>query len=139
VRYRTRDVAALDVERCACGRTLARMGPVTGRLDDMLIIRGINLYPSEVERVLLAVPGVAPHYQLVLTRSGALDELTVRCEPVTDGADHGELARQAEHALHSATGLAIAVELVQHGAVPRSEGKAVRVVDRRELADPPGR
>ena len=131
VRYRTGDLAALDVEPCACGRALARMGAVTGRLDDMLIIRGINLYPSEVERVLLAVDGIAPHYQLVVTRRGALDELTVQCEPAADGADRGELVRRAERALHEATGLGIAVELLEHGGVPRSEGKAVRVVDRR--------
>jgi phenylacetate-CoA ligase len=131
VRYRTRDVATLDVEPCACGRTLVRMGAVTGRLDDMLIIRGVNLYPSEVERALLAIEGIAPHYQLVLTRSGALDELTVQCEPTADNVDRGELARRVEDKLRDATGLAIAVELLAHGTVPRSEGKAVRVVDRR--------
>ena len=131
LRYRTGDVAALNLEPCGCGRTLARMGSLTGRLDDMLIIRGINLYPSEVERVLLAIEGIAPHYQLVLTRRGALDELAVQCEAAGDGAESGQLVRSAEDALREATGLAIAVELLEHGAVRRSEGKAVRVVDRR--------
>jgi phenylacetate-CoA ligase len=131
LRYRTGDVASLTLDPCECGRTLARMSPVRGRRDDMLIIRGVNLYPSEVERVLLAVDGLAPHYQLVVERPGTMDELTVLCEPADGGADRGELAERAGHALREATGLSVAVELTEAGAVPRSEGKAVRVLDRR--------
>ncbi len=126
LRYRTGDIASLSLEPCACGRTLARMSPVRGRRDDMLIIRGVNLYPSEVERVLLAVDGIGAHYQLVLQRSGTLDELVVRCEGEGSG-----LAGRAEHALREATGIGIRVELLEPGAIPRSEGKAVRVVDMR--------
>jgi phenylacetate-CoA ligase len=132
LRYRTGDIAALHFEPCACGRTLARIGSLRGRRDDMLIIRGVNLYPSEIEHALLGVTGVAPHYQLVVDRPGALDELTVHCEPVGDGLDHDELRARVAQALREATGITIAVELLAPGAVPRSEGKAVRVIDRRE-------
>ena len=82
VRYRTADIASITLDACPCGRTLARMSPVRGRRDAMLIIRGVNLYPSEVEHALLGVDGVAPHYQLVVERPGELDQLTVHCEPL---------------------------------------------------------
>jgi phenylacetate-CoA ligase len=131
LRYRTGDIASVTTEPCACGRTFARMSAVRGRRDDMLIIRGVNLYPSEVERILLAVAGIAPHYQLVLRRDGGLDQVTVQCEPATADADHAELTARAERALHEHTGLSLRVELLGRGSVPRSEGKAVRVVDRR--------
>jgi phenylacetate-CoA ligase len=131
VRYRTADIASLNVDRCPCGRTLARMSPVRGRYDDVLIIRGVNLYPSEVEHALLGVGGVAPHYQLVVERPDALDELTVHCEPSEDGIDRHALRARIRHALHERTGISIAVELLAPGTVPRSEGKAVRVIDRR--------
>jgi len=131
LRYRTGDIASLTTERCPCGRTLARMSAVRGRRDDMLIVRGVNLYPSEVERILLAIDGMAPHYQLILRREGALDELIVRCEPTGAGARGARLAARAEHALREETGIAIRVELLGPGSVPRSEGKAVRVVDER--------
>jgi phenylacetate-CoA ligase len=131
LRYRTGDIATLHVEPCACGRTLARIGAIRGRRDDMLIIRGVNLYPSEIEHTLLGVEGVAPHYQLVVERPGALDELTVHCEPVTDGIDGPELRARIARTLRERTGISIAVELMAPGAVPRSDGKAVRVVDRR--------
>jgi phenylacetate-CoA ligase len=131
LRYRTGDIASLDRAPCPCGRTLARMSTVRGRRDDMLIIRGVNLYPSEVEHALLHVAGMAPHYQLVIERSGALDELTVHCEPLDAGVDREALRARAAAALRERTGITVAVELLAPGAVPRSEGKAVRVVDRR--------
>jgi phenylacetate-CoA ligase len=131
LRYRTRDIASLNHEPCACGRTLARMSPVRGRRDDMLIVRGVNLYPSEVERVLLAVAGVAPHYQLVVERPRDLDEVTVHCEPADGGTDRDALAAAARRALQAEIGVQIAVEVLAPGDVPRSEGKAVRVLDRR--------
>jgi phenylacetate-CoA ligase len=131
LRYRTGDIASIDSAPCPCGRTLARMGTVRGRRDEMLIIRGVNLYPSEIEHTLLHVEGVAPHYQLVVERPGALDELTVHCEPAADGIDRGDLRARVAHALRERTGITIAVELLAPGAVPRSEGKAVRVVDQR--------
>ena len=130
VRYRTGDISSIDVTPCACGRTSVRMARVQGRFDDMLIIRGVNLYPSEVERVLLQVPDVAPHYQLLVERPGAMDELTVLCEP-SRSVDADGLRRRIQYALREATGLSMTIELLPPGSVPRSEGKAVRVIDRR--------
>jgi phenylacetate-CoA ligase len=131
LRYRTGDIAAIDARPCVCGRMTARMSRVRGRVDDMLIIRGVNLYPSEVERVLLTVEGVAPHYQLVVDRPVAMDELTVICEPAAEAADVTLLQQRVERAMQQALGLTACAEIVERGAVPRSEGKAVRVIDRR--------
>jgi phenylacetate-CoA ligase len=130
LRYRTGDVSSIDLSTCECGRTTARMSRIRGRIDDMLIIRGVNLYPSEVERVLLSVGEVAPHYQLIVDRPEAMDELTVLCEPLAS-VDPGGLRRRVEHALREATGLSMLVKVLEPGGVPRSEGKAVRVVDNR--------
>ena len=126
LRYRTGDIAALTREPCPCGRERVRMSPVRGRRDDMLIIRGVNLYPSQVEHALLGVDGVAPHYQLVVERPASLDELTVHCE-----AADGGLAARVRHAIQEETGVSVAVELHAPGELPRSEGKAVRVIDKR--------
>ena len=125
LRYRTGDLASLTREPCACGRTFARMSRVLGRTDDMLIIRGVNVFPSEIERALLSVPELAPHYQLVVERPGHLDELTVQVEGTVDPV----LVREE---LSRALGLTARVEVVPPGSVPRSEGKALRVVDRRD-------
>jgi phenylacetate-CoA ligase len=130
LRYRTGDVSSIDLATCECGRTTARMGRIRGRIDDMLIIRGVNLYPSEVERVLLSVGEVAPHYQLVVDRPEAMDELTVLCEPQAP-VDANGLRQRVEYALREATGLSMLVKVLEPGGVPRSEGKAVRVVDNR--------
>jgi phenylacetate-CoA ligase len=130
LRYRTGDLSSLDARQCACGRSSVRMARIRGRLDDMLIIRGVNLYPSEVERVLLRVPEVAPHYQLVVERPATMDELTVLCEPAS-AADPQTLRERIQHALREATGLSMTVQLLEAGGVPRSEGKAVRVIDKR--------
>src|SRR5918996_5618550 len=101
LRYRTGDIASLTYEPCPCGRTLARMSAVRGRRDDMLIVRGVNLYPSEIEHVLLSVDGMAPHYQLVVERPRDLDEITVQCEPADRGADREALAAAARRALRA--------------------------------------
>jgi phenylacetate-CoA ligase len=130
LRYRTGDISSIDITPCVCGRTSVRMARVLGRFDDMLIIRGVNLYPSEVERVLLEVPDVAPHYQLVIERPAAMDELTVLCE-TSRAVDAEGLRQQIHHALREATGLSMTIQLLAPGSVPRSEGKAVRVIDRR--------
>ena len=124
LRYRTGDLASLSHEPCACGRTFVRMSRVLGRTDDMLIIRGVNVFPSEIERVLLAVPGLEPHYQLVVERPDRLDELTVQIEGSVN-ADH--VCAQLESTL----GLSARVEVLPSGSIPRSEGKALRVLDRR--------
>ncbi len=131
LRYRTGDITSLDLSPCVCGRTSARMARLQGRFDDMLIIRGVNLYPSEVERVLLTVADVAPHYQLIVDRPASMDELTVLCEPATPSSIVDGLQQRLERALREATGLSMRVHLLSCGEVPRSEGKAVRVVDRR--------
>ena len=133
LRYRTGDISSLSSEPCVCGRTSVRMARVRGRFDDMLIIRGVNLYPSEVERVLLEVGGLAPHYQLIVERPATMDELTVLCEAAsTVSGDEGDLLqRRIERALREATGLSMRIQVLERGGVPRSEGKAVRVIDRR--------
>jgi phenylacetate-CoA ligase len=124
LRYRTGDLASVTREPCACGRTFARMSRIVGRTDDMLIIRGVNVFPSEVERVLLEIDGLAPHYQLVVERPGHLDELTVEVEGEAD-------PRLVEEQLGRALGLTARVRVGEPGSIPRSEGKALRVRDLR--------
>src|SRR5262249_38051892 len=128
LRYRTGDIASLNREPCICGRTFARMSPVRGRRDDMLIVRGVNLYPSQVEEALLRVEGVAPHYQLVVERPQQLDEITVHCEPT--GEPDG-LEERVRRAIREQIGVSVAVIVRAAGEIPRSEGKAVRVIDKR--------
>ena len=130
LRYRTGDLATLRREPCACGRTTARMSRIRGRVDDMLVVRGVNLFPSEVERVLLAVPELAPHYQLVLERPGRLDELTVEVEARTSGPAEG-LRPDVEAGLARELNLTCRVRVLPPGSIARSEGKALRVIDRR--------
>jgi phenylacetate-CoA ligase len=132
IRYRTRDLASVTTGKCDCGRTTTRIRDLRGRVDDMLIIRGVNLFPSQVEHLLLGVEEVAPHYQLIVERPEAMDELTVRCEAAAEGVDGAALARRLEELLREQTGIRIPVEVVAPGILPRSEGKAVRVVDHRK-------
>src|SRR6516165_5203725 len=134
LRYRTGDIGRLADAPCACGRTMVRLTGLRGRHDDMLIVRGVNVHPSQVEHVLLGAGGAAPHYRLIVERSGPLDELTVECEPAPGEQDPDRLRARLEQLLRDHTGLRITVALVQPGSIPRSEGKAVRVVDRRETA-----
>jgi phenylacetate-CoA ligase len=141
IRYRTGDITTLTTEPCACGRTSTRMARVKGRSDDMLIIKGVNLYPSEVEGSLLAVDELVPHYQLIVDRRQTLARLEVQVEPsaaVVDGCGgfdpaHPTLialrARVAER-LQKAIGLSVELTLVPPRTLPRSEGKAVRVVEK---------
>ena len=95
LRYRTGDIASVTFEPCSCGRTTARIRGLRGRRDDMIIVRGVNVYPSNVEHALLTVPEAAPHYQLVVERTGAMDELTVQCEPAGPGVDPATCARRS--------------------------------------------
>jgi phenylacetate-CoA ligase len=131
IRYRTGDVGSLTTEPCACGRTMARITALRGRLDDMLIIRGVNLFPSTVETLLLGVEEVGPHYRLIVERPTEMDEVQVECEPVDAEIDRTELAGRLEALLRDHTGIRIPVTVLEPGGVPRSEGKAVRVLDRR--------
>ena len=136
VRYRTRDITRLNDEPCICGRTHVRIMRVTGRDDDMLIIRGVNVFPSQLEAVLVGFPGLAPHYQIVLTRAGSLDAMTVEVEvapdvPAADG-DHGSKAKEVSKHIKSLIGVTCDVVVKSAGEVPRSQGKAVRVRDERK-------
>jgi phenylacetate-CoA ligase len=132
IRYRTRDITRLIDEPCACGREHVRIERILGRDDDMLIIRGVNIYPSQIEAVLMGFPGLAPHYQLLVTRDGILDRLCIQAEPAPGAApDRGALARAVAHHVKSLCGVSCDVEVVAPGTLPRSEGKAVRVRDRR--------
>jgi phenylacetate-CoA ligase len=136
IRYRTRDITRLSDAPCECGRTHIRIMRVTGRDDDMLIIRGVNVYPSQVEAVLVGLEGLAPHYQIVLMRDGALDHMTLEVEAAPDAPlDDESLAKQSEavrHHIKSMVGVTCDVAVKRPGEVPRSEGKAVRVRDLRE-------
>jgi phenylacetate-CoA ligase len=129
VRYWTGDIASLDRTPCACGRTFVRMAAPTGRTDDMLIIRGVNVYPSQVEAILLELPELSPNYRIVVERTGTLDTAAVEIET----ADPSEQLRDAaERLLVESIGCSIAVHLKPPGTVPRSEGgKLQRVDDRR--------
>jgi phenylacetate-CoA ligase len=131
IRYRTGDLGAVTPEPCACGRTTARLIRLGGRRDDMMIIRGVNLYPSHIEQIVMGVHGVAPHWRLILERPGPMDELTLECEPSALDGDRAGLRQTLEKNLKEGTGVRITVSVVEPGTVPRSEGKAVRVVDRR--------
>jgi len=134
VRYRTRDLTAIDPTPCACGRASVRIGRITGRTDDMLIIRGVNVFPSQIEHALLQVPGLAPHYLLVLRRDGALDTLEIRVEAAAPAeAAAGEaLAARARRRVHETIGLTAEVTVVPPHAIERSVGKARRVQDLRQ-------
>ena len=136
LRYRTRDRTYLTREPCPCGRTSARIGKILGRTDDMLIVRGVNVFPSQIEHALLRLDGLSPNYQLVLTtRADRQDELRVRIEPAdrqgAEAGDRAALEGRARAALRDALGLQVIVELAAPGTIPRSEGKAVRVLDQR--------
>jgi phenylacetate-CoA ligase len=135
VRYRSRDITTLTREPCACGRTHVRIMRVTGRDDDMLIIRGVNVFPSQIEAVLVGLPGIAPHYQLVLTRDGALDSMTVEVETApgspADDAARAKSTAEVTQQIKARIGVTCAVIIKSTGEVPRSQGKAVRVKDLR--------
>ena len=130
LRYRTADIAAVDAAPCACGRTLARMGPVHGRRDDMLILRGVNVYPSEIEHVLLGVDGVAPHYELTVERPGRVGRGE---RPLRGGRRPARrtFARACTRRCASARASGSTSSSSPAGSLPRSAGKAARVIDRR--------
>lgn len=138
IRYRTRDITVLTDEPCPCGRTHIRMRRVTGRTDDMLIIRGVNVFPSQVESVLLEFGETEPHYLLVVDRKGNLDELEIWVELSEKWfSDKVRQLEEIEHRLKSriasVLGISARIKLVEPRTIPRSEGKAKRVVDRREI------
>ncbi len=139
IRYRTGDLASINREPCRCGRTHARMSRVKGRIDDMLIIRGVNVFPSEVEICVLSQEGLSPHYQIIVEKDGALDKMTVEVEMTPEFAQQAqkdsqkkiELRRKLAERIYSMLGLNCDIRLCAPLSLPRSEGKAVRVVDLR--------
>ena len=139
LRYRTRDITYLEDAICDCGRTFARMHRVMGRTDDMLIIRGVNVFPSQIETVLIEMEGTEPHYQIVVDREdGVMDNMEVWVEVspeiMTDEVKSLEtLEHKIESELHSVLGISLKVKLVEPKSIARSEGKAKRVIDRRDL------
>jgi phenylacetate-CoA ligase len=138
IRYRTRDLTELESAPCACGRTTTRMRKCLARSDDMLIIRGVNLFPSQVEAVMLEIPGLSPHYRLIVNRVSNLDQLTLEVEAdeqvFSDSIVKLEnFTLRVRKALESAIGLGIEVKLVEPRTIERSEGKAKRVIDKRRL------
>lgn len=128
IRYRTRDLTQLLP---GTARTMRRMARVTGRSDDMLIIRGVNVFPSQIEVEVLKVAGLSPHYQLIVEREGNLDTLTVRVETTTHVADTDQLRRALTRHIKENVGVSATIAIAEPGDVPRSQGKAVRVIDRR--------
>lgn len=139
LRYRTRDIVTISHERCACGRTSPRISKVLGRTDDMIIVRGINVFPSQIEEILLNVKGTQPYYQLIIDREhGGLDRLEVQVE--LDEAFFSDEVKQLQHVeqriakeIESVLGISVKVRLVEPKTIARSEGKAQRIIDKRSL------
>lgn len=138
IRYRTKDISRLIYEPCACGRTMVRMEKVTGRTDDMLIIRGVNVFPSQIEHVLMSVEGVEPHYQIMVDRIGNLDTMSVQVE-VSENLFSDEIRKleqltmRLQHEIKDLLGVTCKVKLVNPKTIQRSEGKAQRVIDNRKI------
>ena len=136
LRYRTKDITRLNLEPCACGRTFARMDKTTGRTDDMLKIRGVNVFPSQIESVLVSMENIGPHYQLVVRREGFMDTLEVQVE-LTDASlleDYGALERQQRSVkanLNTVLGIDCKVSLIEPKSLERFQGKAKRIIDLR--------
>lgn len=138
IRFRTRDLTRLIPSSCACGRKFMRMNRVMGRTDDMLIIKGVNVFPSQIEHVLFEIEGTEPHYEIIVDRKGALDDVTVKVE-VSESIFFDEMKKQNElmetikRRLASELGIGVNVKLVEKKSIERSEGKAKRVIDLRKI------
>ncbi|UTB32956.1 MAG: phenylacetate--CoA ligase [Methanobacterium sp. ERen5] len=138
IRFRTKDITALRRGVCECGRTQVKMDRITGRSDDMLKVRGVIVFPSQIEKALLKIEGLEPQYQIIVTRPQHLDELEVQVETspalFSDEVKHiEEVKKDIENRIHSEIGLRVTISLVEPQSLPRSEGKAVRVVDKRNI------
>lgn len=139
IRYRTKDITSLSTEQCSCGRTHVRIKKITGRTDDMIIIRGVNVFPTQIETVLLNIAGVQPFYQLVINRNGTMDELEVQVEVSFDMFSSDAvrslegLEKRIYRELESLLGISVKVRLVEPKTIERTEGKAKRVIDNRKL------
>lgn len=140
IRFRTKDITSLRYEPCKCGRTHVRMSRITGRTDDMLKIRGVLIFPSQIEKALLEFRGIEPHYQIIVTRPQHLDEVEVQVEVskkiFSDEIRHlEEMRKKLEQHIDSSIGLRVKVTLVEPKTLPRSEGKAKRVIDKRDIKE----
>jgi phenylacetate-CoA ligase len=138
IRYRIGDITSMDEDVCPCGRTHPRIQRITGRVDDMLIIRGINVFPSQVEYALMGIPEVGQHFQIVVERKGALDDMLVRVELNRESfsdkiTDIMAIRQKIEHRLRNSLNVVAGVELVEPGSLPRFEGKSKKVIDKRSL------
>ncbi len=138
LRYRTRDITMLKREKCACGRTLIKMEKVYGRSDDMLIIGGVNIFPSQIESLLLDQKGIEPQYVIIVRKKGYLDSLEVNVEAKPEIYQAGdekikEVEKRIESHMRGVIGIGIKIRLVSPGTIARSEGKAKRVIDERKL------
>lgn len=138
LRYRTRDICILSREKCSCGRTLIKMTKPMGRSDDMLIIKGVNVFPSQIESVLLKISKATPNYQIIVDRVGTTDTFEILVEISDDMFSDTvktieELAKKISDDIHSILGIRAKIKLVEPKSIPRSEGKAVRVIDKRKL------
>ncbi len=138
LRYRTRDLSSLDYSPCACGRTNVRMAKIFGRSDDMLIIRGVNVFPSQVESVLLEIPEAKPIYMLIVDRQGTMDTLEIQVELdekyySDEIVQLNNIRNKIKHKVESVLGISVIISLVEHKTIKRSEGKAQRVIDKRKI------
>jgi len=138
IRFKIGDITSYDDDVCGCGRTHPRVHRISGRVDDMLIIRGINVFPSQVEYTLMTVPEVGRHFMIEVDRKGALDDMLVKVEVSREAfsdkiTDLMAIRKNVEHRLRNALNVAVNVELVEPGSLPRFEGKAKRVIDRRKI------
>ncbi|WP_017727878.1 phenylacetate--CoA ligase PaaK [Halalkalibacterium ligniniphilum] len=147
IRYRTGDIASITREKCFCGRTTTRMSRVKGRIDDMLIIRGVNIFPSEIERSLLQIADLVPHYQIHLTKKGTMDNVELHVEMkqeffeniLKQDLNHDAVAilkKSIQHVMKTQCLVSMDIVINQPKSIPRSEGKAVRIVDKRKEASP---
>ena len=137
IRYRTKDITRIDYSPCACGRTTARMAKLRGRTDDMLIIKGVNVFPSQIEGVLMTFPEIGGTYEIIVTREDYKDKLEVRVELADDSivGDYGrleKLSRDIKHALRTVLQIDVKLSLVERMTLKRYEGKAKRVIDLRK-------
>lgn len=138
LRYRTRDLSSLNYDPCECGRTSVRMAKIFGRSDDMLIIRGVNVFPSQVESVLLEIPEAKPHYMLIVDRQGTMDTLEIQVEIdekyfSDEIVQFNNIRNKIKHKVESVLGISVIISLVEHKTIKRSEGKAQRVIDKRKI------
>jgi phenylacetate-CoA ligase len=138
IRFRTKDITSLHYDTCTCGRTLVRMERITGRSDDMLKVKGVAIFPSQIEKALLKANDIEPHYQIIVTRPNIMDEIEVKVEASEDlffdeVKEMINIKNKIGDYIENEIGLRVKVTLVEPKSIPRSEGKAVRVIDKRDL------